>query len=144
MRVAVLLQPVASSTGRAMAVIQVADILEPRTILAGKILLDTLWCQALLLAAIALVHTALVQRATRPVRRPSAGLPTRGEGDLIAIDTPDASHELLLMVKVEQLRQQPERQAIDPAAVVRQAVLDWSPLMVRFRHRPQPGLDPGA
>ncbi len=65
-RVAVLLQPVTSPQGRGMAVIQVAETLELRTALARKILLDTLWRQALLLAVIALVAVIVVQRAPGP------------------------------------------------------------------------------
>ena len=42
-RVAVLLQPVASDRGRGMAVVQVAETLELRRTLARQILLDTLW-----------------------------------------------------------------------------------------------------
>jgi two-component system, OmpR family, sensor histidine kinase TctE len=97
-RVAVLLQPVASSKGRAMAVIQVAETLELRTALARKILVDTLWRQALLLAVIALVVVVVVQRATRPVRRLSAQLQARPEGELAAISAPDAPRELLPLV----------------------------------------------
>ena len=97
-RVAVLLQPVASPTGRGMAVIQVAETLELRTTLARKILFDTLWRQALLLAVIALVAVVVVQRATRPVRRLSAELQARPEGDLTAIAAPDAPRELLPLV----------------------------------------------
>jgi len=97
-RVAVLLQPVASAQGRAMAVIQVAETLELRTTLARKILFDTLWRQALLLAVIALVVVVVVQRATRPVRRLSAELQARPEGDLTAISAPDAPRELLPLV----------------------------------------------
>ena len=97
-RVAVLLQPVASPQGRAMAVIQVAETLELRTTLARKILFDTLWRQALLLAVIALVVVLVVQRATRPVRRLSAELQARPEGDLTAIAAPDAPRELLPLV----------------------------------------------
>lgn len=97
-RVAVLLQPVASAKGRAMAVIQVAETLELRKTLARKILLDTLWRQALLLAVIALVAVIVVQRATRPVRRLSAELQGRPEGDLTAITAPDAPRELLPLV----------------------------------------------
>jgi hypothetical protein len=52
-RVAVLLQPVASGNGRGMAVVQVAETLELRKTLARKILFDTLWRQAMLLAVIA-------------------------------------------------------------------------------------------
>lgn len=94
-RVAVLLQPVSSSNGRAMAVIQVAETLELRTTLARKILLDTLWRQALLLAVIALVVVIVVQRATRPVRRLSAELRARPEGDLSPLVAMDAPRELL-------------------------------------------------
>jgi two-component system sensor histidine kinase TctE len=97
-RVAVLLQPVASAKGRAMAVIQVAETLELRKTLARKILFDTLWRQALLLAVIALVAVVVVQRATRPVRRLSAELQARPEGDLTAITAPDAPRELLPLV----------------------------------------------
>ena len=97
-RVAVLLQPVASSQGRAMAVIQVAETLELRTTLARKILIDTLWRQALLLGVIALVVLLVVQRATRPVRRLSAELQARPDGDLTAITAPDAPRELLPLV----------------------------------------------
>ena len=202
-RVAVLLQPVASPQRRAMAVIQVAETLELRTTLARKILFDTLWRQALLLAVIALVVVLVVQRATRPVRRLSAELQARPEGELTAIAAPDAPRELLPLVeatnqvmgrlqhlldnqkrfvrdaahqlrtplavlkvqvqsalrgdleaqdalaeinqtvdratllanqmlalaKVEQLRQQPELQAVELAQVVRQVALDLSPLI---------------
>jgi len=202
-RVAVLLQPVASAEGRAMAVIQIAETLELRKTLARKILIDTLWRQALLLAVIGLVVVLVVQRATRPVRRLSAELQARPEGDLTAIAAPDAPRELqplvdatnevmgrlhylldnqkrfvrdaahqlrtplavlkvqvqsalrgdldarealadishtvdratllanqmLSLAKVEQLRQQPDLQAIDLAKVVRQIALDLSPLI---------------
>ena len=52
-RVAVLLQPVASAEGRGMAVIQVAETLEVRETLALQILWKTLMRQALLIAVIA-------------------------------------------------------------------------------------------
>jgi len=94
-RVAVLLQPVASANGRGMAVIQVAETLELRRTLARRILLDTLWRQALLLAVIALVVVVVVQRATRPVRRLSGELRARAEGDLTPVAAPDAPRELL-------------------------------------------------
>ena len=202
-RVAVLLQPVASAEGRSMAVIQVAETLELRKTLARKILFDTLWRQALLLAVIGFVVVMVVQRATRPVRRLSAELQARPEGDLTAITAPDAPRELqplvdatnevmgrlnhlldnqkrfvrdaahqlrtplavlkvqvqsalhgdqdarealgdinqtvdratllanqmLALAKVEQLRQQPELQAIDLSQVVRQVALELSPLI---------------
>ena len=97
-RVAVLMQPVASSNGRAMAVIQVAETLELRRTLARSVLFDTLWRQALLLAVIALVVMVVVQRATRPVRRLSQQLRARPEGDLNPINAPDAPRELMPLV----------------------------------------------
>lgn len=98
-RVAVLLQPVASATGRAMAVVQVAETLELRKTLARKILFDTLWRQAILLAVIALVVVVVVQRATRPVRRLSGELQARHEGDLTPITAADAPRELLPLIE---------------------------------------------
>ena len=97
-RVAVLLQPVASSQGRGMAVIQVAETLELRHTLARKILIDTLWRQALLVLVIALVTVVVVQRATRPVRSLSAQLQSRPQGDLSPISAPGAPRELLPLV----------------------------------------------
>jgi two-component system sensor histidine kinase TctE len=97
-RVAVLLQPVASVRGRGMAVVQVAETLELRRTLARQILLDTLWRQALLVLVIALVAVVVVQRATRPVRRLSSELQARPEGDLTPIDAAGAPRELLPLV----------------------------------------------
>ena len=97
-RVAVLLQPVASARGRGMAVIQVAETLELRHTLARQILLNTLQRQALLVLVIALVVVAVVQRATRPVRRLSEELQARPEGQLTPISAPDAPRELSPLV----------------------------------------------
>lgn len=94
-RVAVLLQPVASANGRGMAVVQVAETLELRRALARQILLDTLWRQAVLVLVIALLVLLVVQHAVRPVRRISAQLQARAEGDLEPIVAPDAPRELL-------------------------------------------------
>lgn len=93
-RVAVLLQPVASSEGRGMAVIQVAETLELREAAALQILWDTLARQALLLAVIAAVVVLVVQRATRPVRQLSSDLQERTAGDLAPIAAPAAPLEL--------------------------------------------------
>jgi len=98
-RVAVLMQPVTSSNGRAMAVVQVAETLELRRSLARTVLFDTLWRQALLLAVIALVVVMVVQRATRPVRRLSLQLQARPEGDLNPIAAPDAPRELMPLIE---------------------------------------------
>jgi two-component system, OmpR family, sensor histidine kinase TctE len=97
-RVAVLLQPVAAQNGRGMAVIQVAETLELRQTLTRKILIDTLWRQAVLVAVIVLVAAVVVQRATRPVRRLSSELQARPEGDLTPITASDAPRELLPLV----------------------------------------------
>lgn len=93
-RVAVLLQPVASSNGRAMAVIQVAETLEVRETLALQILRNTLLRQALLVAVIAFTVVLVVQRAINPVRQLSHQLQARREGDLSPIAAPSAPREL--------------------------------------------------
>jgi two-component system, OmpR family, sensor histidine kinase TctE len=98
-RVAVLLQPVASLEGRGVATIQVAETLELRQTLARQILLDTLWRQAALVAVVAAVVVLVVQRATRPVREFSQALQGRRENDLAAIDTGSAPRELLPLLE---------------------------------------------
>ena len=94
-RVAVLLQPVASTEGRGMATIQVAETLELRETLARQILIETVWRQAMLVAVVAFVVWVVVQRATRPVREISAHLQGRNENDLAPIDASAAPRELL-------------------------------------------------
>ena len=93
-RMAVLLQPVASAKGRGMAVIQVAETLELREALALQILRTTLARQALLVAAVALIVIFVVQRATQPVRRLSSDLRSRPRGDLSPLSAPSAPREL--------------------------------------------------
>ena len=102
-RVAVLLQPVASAEGRGMAVIQVAETLEVRETLALQILWKTLIRQALLIAVIAFTVLWVVQRATRPVRRISGELQQRPEGELTHISAPDAPRELLPLIDATNL-----------------------------------------
>ena len=98
-RVAVLLQPVASVGGRGMATIQVAETLELRHTLARQILTDTLWRLGLLAFVIALVVVLVVQRATLPVRRLSEYLQGRPEGLLTAIPAHDVPRELRPLVE---------------------------------------------
>lgn len=98
-RVAVLLQPVASAQGRAMAVIQVAETLELREAQALQILWNTVARQALLVAVVALIVVFVVQRATRPVRQLSAELQARAEGDLTPLAAPRALRELQPLVE---------------------------------------------
>ena len=93
-RVAVLLQPVSSSQGRAMAVIQVAETLEVRETLALQILRNTLLRQALLIGVIAFTVVLVVQRTLNPVRQLSRQLQDRAAGDLSPIASPSAPREL--------------------------------------------------
>ncbi|WP_159918190.1 sensor histidine kinase [Pantoea sp. 18069] len=98
-RMAVLLQPVASSEGRGMAVIQVAETLELREAQAWTILWRTLARQALLVAVVALIVVLVVQRATQPVRALSAALRARAQGDLSPLRAPTAARELQPLVQ---------------------------------------------
>ncbi len=126
-RVAVLLQPVASANGRGMAVIQVAETLSLRRTLAREVLLDTLWRQLLLVAVIAAVVVVVVQRATRPVRQLSAQLQGRAEGDLTPLTADDAPRELQplldatngLMQRLSQLLEHRKRFVRDAAHQLR-------------------------
>lgn len=88
-RVAVLLQPVATRRERTMAMVQVAETLELRRTLARQILIDTLQRQAILITVITAVVLIVVQRVTRPVRRMSSDLQQRPEDDLTPLN---ASH----------------------------------------------------
>ena len=98
-RVAVLLQPVAMNKARVMAVVQVAETLELRRTLARQILIDTLWRQLALVCVITLVVVAVVQRATRPVRRLSAQLEARTEDDLTPLTSHQAPAELVPLLE---------------------------------------------
>jgi two-component system sensor histidine kinase TctE len=97
-RVAVLLQPVASERGRGMAVVQVAETLELRETLARRLLLDMLWRQLLLLAVVAGATVFVVQRATRPVRALGQAIEARAADDLSPIQAPDAPRELAPLI----------------------------------------------
>lgn len=97
-RMAVLLQPVAGQTGMGLATIQVAETLDLRRGLARQLLLDTLWRQAALLAVIAVVVWAVVQRATRPVRELSAALQARDADDLSPLQAPGLPAELAPLI----------------------------------------------
>ncbi|HKW84662.1 MAG TPA: sensor histidine kinase [Burkholderiaceae bacterium] len=98
-RMAVLLQPVASHEGRGIATIQVAETLELRESLAREILLATLGRQAALIVVIVLVVAVVVQRATRPVRALSSQLDARPENDLTPLDAAGAPRELVPLVE---------------------------------------------
>jgi two-component system sensor histidine kinase TctE len=98
-RVAVLLQPVATGRERAMAMVQVAETLELRQTLAQQILIDTLLRQVALIAVITGVVLFVVQRVTRPVRKLSHALSNRQEDDLSAINASDLPRELRPLTK---------------------------------------------
>lgn len=98
-RMAVLLQPVASSVAQGMTTIQVAETLELRQTLARQILVDTLWRQAALVVVIVLVVVFVVQRATRPVRSISQALARRNENDLSPLPTDSAPREVLPLLE---------------------------------------------
>ncbi len=98
-RAVVLLQPVVGTAGFGMARIQVAETLELRRAMAGRILLDTLWSKAALVAVLLLVVGLAVQRATRPVQALSASLAGREASDLTPVSAPDAPLELAPIVE---------------------------------------------
>jgi two-component system, OmpR family, sensor histidine kinase TctE len=94
-RVAVLLQPVASAKGQGIATIQVAETLELRQTLAQQILVDTLWRQSALIVMIALVVVGVVHHATKPVQHVSQELLNRPDNDLRPLSITDAPSELV-------------------------------------------------
>jgi len=93
-RIAVLLQPVASGHERTMAMVQVAETLELRHTLARQILLDTLQRQLILITVITGVVLLVVDRATRPVRQLSNELEQRSEDDLTALPAAELPLEI--------------------------------------------------
>ncbi len=97
-RVAVLLQPVASQQSSGMAMVQVAETLELREALAQDILLSTLWRQGLMLLVIAAVVLWVVHRAVKPVRNLSAQIGARADNDLSALHAESAPRELQPLV----------------------------------------------
>ena len=103
-RMAVLLQPVAAAGRHGMATIQVAETLELRRALAGRILVSTLWRQAVLLLLIGLIVVIAVDWATRPIREAGERLRRRSESDLSAVDSGAAPRELRpLLDAIDQL-----------------------------------------
>jgi two-component system, OmpR family, sensor histidine kinase TctE len=97
-RVAVLLQPVASQEGNGMATVLVAETLELRKKVAKKILFDTLSLYGISLLAIALVVTWIVRWTTKPIRHLEASLSDRNMQDLRAIETANTPVELMPIV----------------------------------------------
>jgi two-component system sensor histidine kinase TctE len=98
-RVAVLLQPVATDRARGMAMVQVAETRELRHALARQVLIDTLWRQVVLVTVIALMVLLVVQRATRPVRHLSTQLQARSDDDLTPLQVHGAPRELVPLIE---------------------------------------------
>ena len=90
-RVAALLQPVASEQGRGMAVVQVAETLHIRESLAREILVATLIQQALLFICIAAVVVFVVRHATLPILQLSEQLNARSHDDLQPLHVPPST-----------------------------------------------------
>jgi len=93
-RIAVLLQPVASATGRSMAVIQVAETLQLRHNLALNLLTETLWQNAVLLGLLVLTIMIVVQRVTRAVREVGHAIGQRPHHDFQPLQRDAVPREL--------------------------------------------------
>ncbi|MBT0569249.1 sensor histidine kinase N-terminal domain-containing protein [Curvibacter sp. CHRR-16] len=126
-RVAVLLQPVATGHERTMATVQVAETLQLRRTLARDILLNTLRRQTLLVAVITLVVLIVVQRVTRPIRHLGRHVAQRQPEDLTPLpDTqlppdlrPLSSATNQVMARLQQLVDNQKRFVRDAAHQLR-------------------------
>ena len=113
-RVAVLLQPVATRRERTMAMVQVAETLELRRTLARQILIDTLQRQAILITVITAVVLVVVQRVTRPVRRMSSELQQRPEDDLTPLNAAHLPLEIRPLTEATNQVMQRLQHLLDP------------------------------
>lgn len=98
-RIAVLLQPVASSHGRSMAVIQVAETLQLRRNAAWNLLTESIWQHAVLLALMSLAILWVVQRVTRPVREVGRSIGQRDSHQLQTLQLDSVPRELQPLVE---------------------------------------------
>jgi two-component system sensor histidine kinase TctE len=85
-RIAALLQPVYDDSMRGIALIQVGESLDARYDLSRKILLDTLWRQAALVLAVALLSWFAVRFVLRPLMRLTEDVASRAPTDLSGFD----------------------------------------------------------
>lgn len=85
-RIAALYQPVYDDTMRGIALIQVGETLEGRRELSRKILVDTLWRQAALVLAAAVLAWSAVRFVLRPLMRLRADVEAREPTDLSDLD----------------------------------------------------------
>ena len=112
-RIAILLQPVASHTGKGMAAVQVVETLQLREAAATQILQETLLRQFILIAVITLVVLLVVQRVTGPVRTLSQRLAQRDEDDLTPIHSPDLPAEIRPLAEATNQLMQRLQQMLD-------------------------------
>lgn len=85
-RIAALLQPVYDDTMRGIALIQVGETLGARRGLSNQILFDTLWRQAGLVLAVALLVWIAVRFVLRPLMRLKGAVAQRAPTDLSDFD----------------------------------------------------------
>jgi two-component system sensor histidine kinase TctE len=85
-RIAALLQPVYDDSMRGIALIQVGETLDARRALSRRILLNTLWRQALLVLAVATLVWFAVRLVLRPLMRLKSEVETRALSDLSDVD----------------------------------------------------------
>ena len=97
-RIAALHQPVYDDTMRGIALIQVGESLDARYDLSRKILFDTLWRQAALVLAVALLSWFAVRFVLRPLMRLTDDVATRAPTDLSDFDPALVHHELRPLV----------------------------------------------
>lgn len=97
-RVAALHQPVVAGPSSGVALVQVAETFEARTLLARRMLFDTLLRQGALLGAAALLVVVAVQLGLRPIGRLRESLSGRAETDLTPLDTAQVPRELRPLV----------------------------------------------
>lgn len=82
LRIAALYQPVADGAVQGMALIQVGETLDARRLFTRLILLEALWPQAALVAAVALLAWFAVRAALRPLRELADDVEQRPPTDL--------------------------------------------------------------
>lgn len=97
-RIAALLQPVYDDTMRGIALIQVGETMDARRGLTRKILFDTLWRQAVLVLAAALLTWFAVRFVLRPLMRLRTEVEQRATTDLSDFDPALVHKELRPLV----------------------------------------------
>jgi two-component system sensor histidine kinase TctE len=97
-RIAALLEPVYDDSIRGIALIQVGESLEARRELSRRILIDTVWRQAALVLAAALLAFIAVRFVLRPLMRLTDEVAQRAPTDLSDFDDAQVHRELRPLV----------------------------------------------